>query len=313
MYRLFVFIFFFISPSLVFGQLCQKYRQEGITAYNSGNYTLALKKFQGAAKVSDADQCPDLNTWIAKTQKALQPRDTPRKPKPDPDPPSVSYTFVEPKMVRVEGGTFQMGSNDGSSDEKPVHSVSVSTFYIGKYEVTQAEWRSVMGKNPSSFTCSNCAVEEVSWNDIQEFLRKLNAKTDKNYRLPTEAEWEYAAKGGNQSKGYTYSGSNDLKSVAWYDDNTDSKTHPVGGKKANELGVHDMSGNVSEWCSDWYDENYYKNSPVQNPQGAQSGSYRVLRGGSWNDYGQDCRSSYRSADTPGNRSSTLGFRLVFVP
>ena len=155
-------------------------------------------------------------------------------------------------MVFVQGGSFQMGSNNGQSDEKPVHSVTVSDFYIVKYEVTQKEWRDIMGSNPSKWKGDNLPVEKVSWDDVQTFIKKLNAKTGLNYRLPTEAEWEYAARGGNKSNGYKYSGSNDIGSVAWYASNSGSKTHSVGQKKPNELGIYDMTGNVWEWCNDWY-------------------------------------------------------------
>jgi formylglycine-generating enzyme required for sulfatase activity len=213
----------------------------------------------------------------------------------------------EPELVFVEGGTFQMGSSSGESDEQPVHSVTLSSFNIGKYEVTQAQWIAVMGSNPSSFSgCDNCPVEEVSWNEVQEFIRKLNAQTGKNYRLPTEAEWEYAARGGKQSRGYTYSGSNDLGSVA--SNNSGSKKHAVGGKQANELGIYDMSGNVSEWCSDWYGN--YSSYNETNPTGASSGQFRVLRGGSWADFASFCRSAFRSSDNPVSRRSYYGFRLV---
>ncbi len=215
----------------------------------------------------------------------------------------------EPEMVFVEGGTFQMGSNSGESDEKPVHSVTLSAFNIGEYEVTQAQWKAVMGSNPSYFSgCDNCPVETVSWNDVQEFVRKLNAQTGKNYRLPTEAEWEYAARGGKQSKGYTYSGSNDLGSVAWYSDNSGSKTHGVGGKQANELGIYDMSGNVWEWCSDWYGN--YSSYNETNPTGASSGNYRVLRGGGRYCDAGDCRTAGRVGVNPDFRIYYLGFRLV---
>lgn len=186
-------------------------------------------------------------------------------------------------MVYVEGGTFTMGAtseqgSDAYSDESPAHSVTVSDFYIGKYEVTQAQWRAVMGSNPSNFKGDNLPVEQVSWNDIQKFITKLNTMTGKTFRLPTEAEWEYAARGGNQSKGYKYSGSNTLDNVAWYY-NSGGKTHPVGQKQPNELGLYDMSGNVWEWCQDWYGS--YSSSSQTNPTGPSSGSYRVLRGGDW--------------------------------
>jgi sulfatase modifying factor 1 len=215
----------------------------------------------------------------------------------------------EPELVFVEGGTFQMGSSSGESDEQPVHSVTLSSFNIGKYEVTQAQWKAVMGSNPSFFSgCDNCPVEQVSWNDVQEFIRELNAQTGKNYRLPTEAEWEYAARGGKQSRGYTYSGSNDLGSVAWYYYNSGSKTHAVGGKQANELGIYDMSGNVFEWCSDWYDN--YSSYNETNPTGASSGQNRVLRGGGWFTLAYGCRSAGRNWYYPDFRYYFGGFRLV---
>jgi formylglycine-generating enzyme required for sulfatase activity len=225
-----------------------------------------------------------------------------------------------PEMVFVKGGTFQMGSNDGEYNERPVHTVTLDDFYIGKYEVTQKEWREIMGTNPSSSKdCDNCPVEKVSWNEVQEFLKKLNAKTGKNYRLPTEAEWEYAARGGNQSKGYTYSGSNTTDNVAWYGENSyylgsehkNYGTNPVGQKSSNELGIYDMSGNVREWCSDWYGSDYYKNSSSNNPKGANSGTYRVLRGGAWFNKPASCRIAYRYSNAPTNRYSNIGFRVVF--
>ena len=216
------------------------------------------------------------------------------------------------EMVYVEGGTFQMGSNDGEADEKPVHSVTLNSFNIGKYEVTQKQWQDVMGSNPSNFTgCNNCPVEKVSWNDVQDFIQRLNTKTGSNYRLSTEAEWEYAARGGNKSRGYKYSGGDDIEAVAWYDDNSGSKTHTVGQKQANELGIYDMSGNVWEWCSDWYG-NYSSNSQ-NNPKGYSSGSARVYRGGGWAGYAQYCRASNRGNGGPGGRGGRMGFRLVVVP
>jgi len=213
-------------------------------------------------------------------------------------------------FVFVQGGTFSMGDNEWDW-AKPIHSVTVSDFYIGKYEVTQKEWKAVMGSNPSNFKGDDLPVEKVSWDDCQEFIRKLNAKTGKKYRLPTEAEWEYAARGGNKSNGYEYSGSNDLGSVGWFTDNSGSKTHPVGQKQANELGIYDMTGNVWEWCSDWYGS--YSSGSQTNPQGASSGSDRVFRGGSWLNIASLCRVANRYSYAPGGRGDYLGLRLVLSP
>ena len=218
----------------------------------------------------------------------------------------------EPEMVLVEGGTFMMGSNSGEDDEKPVNEVTLSSFSIGKYEVTQAQWLAVMGNNPSYFSgCDNCAVEQVTWDDVQKYISKLNSMSGKTYRLPTEAEWEYAARGGKQSRNYTYSGSDDIGAVAWYDGNSGTKTHEVGKKSPNALGIYDMSGNVYEWCVDWYGS--YSNRSSVNPTGASSGHYRVVRGGNWNRSPQYCRVAFRYNNPPVFRSNSLGFRLVLVP
>ena len=217
------------------------------------------------------------------------------------------------EMVRVEGGTFRMGAtseqeDEADSDEKPVHGVTLSSYYIGKTEVTQALWQAVMGSNPSRFEGSDLPVECVSWNDCQEFIQKLNRLTGRNFRLPTEAEWEFACRGGNNSRGYKYSGSNNLGSVAWYNDNSGGQTHPVGTKAPNELGIFDMSGNVWEWCSDW-NANYTSYSQT-NPTGPHSGSGRVYRGGSWFYYARYCRSSIRCYFIPTFRYGDLGLRLA---
>jgi formylglycine-generating enzyme required for sulfatase activity len=227
--------------------------------------------------------------------------------------PVVSFDDDSIEMVRVKGGTFTMGytseqGNDCYSDEKPSHQVTLSDFYIGKYEVTQAQWKAVMGSNPSHFKGDNLPVETVSWDDAQEFIRKLNVQTGKNYRLPTEAEWEYAARGGAQSRGTKYSGSNTVGDVAWYDGNSGNAIHPVGQKLPNELGLYDMSGNVWEWCSDWYGA--YSSGSQTNPAGPSSGSYRVDRGGSWCSYARNARVPFRDYGTPGYRGSALGFRLA---
>ena len=216
-------------------------------------------------------------------------------------------------MVRVEAGTFTMGATPEMKDpfdwEKPVHQVTLTNdYYIGKYEVTQALWQAVMGNNPSNYNGENLPVENVSWDDCQEFISKLNSITGKKFRLPTEAEWEYAARGGKKSKGYQYSGSSNLSEVAWYWDNSGSKTHAVGSKQANELGIYDMSGNVLEWCQDWY--GVYDSSSRANPTGVKIGPYRVRRGGCWSNFSTDCRSSYRDYNAPDDRNSFLGLRLV---
>ncbi|MFZ4520471.1 MAG: SUMF1/EgtB/PvdO family nonheme iron enzyme [Bacteroidales bacterium] len=216
-------------------------------------------------------------------------------------------------MLVVEGGTFMMGSNDGGDDERPIHKVTLYSFCIGKYPVTQKLWQLLMENNPSHFKGYQLPVDQVSWANTQEFIQKLNFITGKNYRLPTEAEWEYAARGGNQSRGYTYSGSNIIDDVAWYNSNSGGETHHVGQKHANELGLYDMNGNVWEWCNDWYSKDYYASSPESNPQGLADGYYRVNRGGSWYNYAQGCRASDRGHGTPVSRCAYLGFRLVLVP
>ena len=215
-------------------------------------------------------------------------------------------------MIGVEGGTFQMGIADSDAyiDEQPVHQVTVSSFSIGQTEVTQELWEAVMGSNsnPSNFKGSKQPVESVSWNDCQTFIAKLNQLTGQTFRLPTEAEREYAARGGNSSKGYKYSGSNTIGDVAWYSDNSYSRTHDVATKQSNELGLYDMSGNVTEWCSDWYDD--YSSSAQTNPTGASSGSFRVSRGGSWFSTARSCRVSSRGCLTPSFTYNALGLRLA---
>jgi formylglycine-generating enzyme required for sulfatase activity len=245
------------------------------------------------------------------------------------------------EMIAVEGGTFRMGAQrtdrikpnydaDAWDNESPVHKVTLSDFFIGKYPVTQAQWEAVMGSNPSYFKGDNLPVERVSWYDIvgtsgatqvingityysDGYIYKLNRKTGKKYRLPTDAEWEYAARGGTSSMGYKYSGSNTVGDVAWYWNNSGSKTHKVGTKQANELGIYDMSGNVWEWCADWYGP--YSNATQTNPTCPTSDSHRVIRGGSWNYFARFARVSFRGSvsDAPDARYDSQGFRLACSP
>ena len=225
------------------------------------------------------------------------------------------------EFAYVAPGSFDMGSNSGRSDEKPVHKVTISKPYLmGKYEVTQSEYQKIMGSNPSKFRGSSNPVEQVRWtDDVEDFCSKLTSRERSNgnlksgyvYRLPTEAEWEFAARGGVKSKGYKYSGSNSMDSVGWYEGNSGDKTHSVGQKSSNELGLYDMSGNVWEWCSDYY-EKPYKPDSVVNPKGGVRGWDRVVRGGSWSSSARSCRSAGRNCIQPRGRTSILGFRLVLA-
>ena len=220
----------------------------------------------------------------------------------------VSFT-----MIAVKGGTFTMGATSeqtgATSDESPTHNVTLSDYYIGETEVTQELWSAVMGSNPSHFTGDmQRPVEKVSWDDCQTFISKLNELTGETFRLPTEAQWEYAARGGNKSKGYTYSGSNEIDDVAWYFYNSDRTTHPVKTKAPNELGIYDMSGNLVEWCSDWYD--FYSSAAQTDPTGPATGSDRVTRGGCLSHPAAPCRVANRSYYAPANSDGGLGLRLA---
>ena len=205
-----------------------------------------------------------------------------------------------------------MGRNDGEPDSKPIHRVAITDFYIGQTEVTQAQWRVVMGNSPSYFNgCDHCPVENVSWNTVQEFIQKINNSNNGiEYRLPTEAEWEYAARGGTKRTGFRYAGSDKIDEVAWWSDNSSGVRRRSKAKKPNELGLYDMSGNVSEWCSDWYDLEYYAKCPSQDPAGPNTGFYRVIRGGSWKHSAHACHVTTRSRLQPKFRDSDLGFRLA---
>ena len=235
------------------------------------------------------------------------------------DVPMVTLAFHENKtymvngvsftMIPVDGGTFQMGSNDGDSCEKPVHQVTLSDYYMGQTEVTLKLWEAVMGKKPANTwnKSANNAVVFVTWDDCQKFIKKLNKLTGQHFRLPTEAEWEFASRGGNKSRGYKYSGSDNLDNVGWYCDNSGHKLHPVGSMSPNELGLYDMSGSVLEWCADRYGS--YPSSPQTNPIGPNSGSERVIRGGCWFGSSTSCRVTHRGSSTPSD-SDFIGMRLA---
>ncbi len=220
----------------------------------------------------------------------------------------------EIEMVFVKGGCFQMGDTfgDGYGDEKPIHEVCVGDFYIGKFPVTQKQWQKVMGNKPSYFKGDELPVEQVSWDDVQEFITKLNRQTGKAYRLPTEAEWEYAARSGGKAE--KWAGANiesELSDYAWGYENSGRKTHPVGQKKPNGLGLYDMAGNVCEWVQDWYDKDYYKKSPKGNPKGPKKGTVKALRGGSRFGKPQTMRTTDRFWNEPTERLYCFGFRLTF--
>ena len=295
-----------------------------------GSHTVRLEK--------DGYDQQEKTVQIAENQESMLDftlaKETPKAlPQPVPDASSTgNQTFtvngVSFTMIAVKGGTFTMGAtaeqgSDAYSDEKPTHQVTLSDYYIGETEVTQKLWQAVMGttiqeraKKGMHDTSLNGVGNSypmyyISWDDCQTFITKLNQLTGKNFRLPTEAEWEYAARGGQKSRGYKYAGSNTLSDVAWHTGNSGSKTHPVKQKQANELGLYDMTGNVCEWCQDWYGN--YGSAAQTNPIGPSSGSGRVRRGGGWNYSASCCRVAYRYYGSPGDRYGYLGFRVVLLP
>jgi formylglycine-generating enzyme required for sulfatase activity len=213
----------------------------------------------------------------------------------------ITYEFV-----RVPAGKFPMGSENRYPNEKPVHAVRLNAFFMGKTEVTQGLWQAVMGSNPAHFkNGKDFPVEKVSWNDCQEFIGRLNAMTGGGFRLPTEAEWEYACRAG--STGGRHGG---LDEIAWYLDNSKRTTHPVAGKKPNAWGLHDMPGNVLEWCQDWFEEKYYQKSPASNPHGPESGAYRVVRGSGWRSSAEGVCCTIRINSAPNYSFNTIGLRLA---
>ncbi len=223
-----------------------------------------------------------------------------------------SKALPEIDMVFVEGGTFMMGFNEDETEhsyEAPKHEVTLRAYKIGKYEVTQDIWEKVMGSNPSTFVGKDLPVENVSWDDVQVFIKKLNKLTGKHYRLPSEAEWEFAARGSNKSKGFIFIGGDDPDSIGWHFDNSDKHTHSVGLLTPNELGIYDMAGNVGEWTQDWYGP--YSAKSQTNPKGPKSSDIgKIFRGGNWATLAQYNRPACRNISNPNFRSSTIGFRLA---
>jgi formylglycine-generating enzyme required for sulfatase activity len=223
-------------------------------------------------------------------------------------------TVIEPgtgmEFLTVHGGCFPMGDSSGDADEQPVHQICLDDFLIGKYEVTQGQWLQIMGTRPSFFSsCGDtCPVESISWDEVQTFITRLNTLNGRTYRLPTEAEWEYACRSGGKSE--RYCGGDAIDGVGWYDKNSSSKPHPVGEKSPNGLGIHDMSGNVWEWVNDRFSKEYYGSTPSHNPAGPPQGTKRAIRGGSWYNDPRNVRATIRSCDEPDHRSINLGFRLA---
>ena len=218
----------------------------------------------------------------------------------------------EKDFVTIQGGIFDMGSNE-FVNERPIHQVTISDFKMSRYEITQKQWQNVMGNHPSANKeCENCPVEKISWDDAMGYIQKLNQLTGKHYRLPTEAEWEYAAKGGKKNRNFSYSGSNSISLIAWCMINSVLSTHPVGKKEPNELGLYDMTGNVWEWCSDWFDAEYYLYSEKNNPSGPKFASGgRVLRGGGYFDLDEVMKITHRGNGVPTRRDNDIGFRIVY--
>lgn len=217
-------------------------------------------------------------------------------------------------MVWVTGGRFIMGDNSGQADEKPAHEVVVDGFAMSKFPVTQWQWTVIMGNNPSDFKgCDQCPIDQVSWNEAQEFIRRLNHLTGKLYTLPTEAEWEFAAKAGKYGRYYNFSGSDNLDEVGWYTGNSERRPHPVGEKEPNELGLYDMSGNMWEWCKDWYQKFYYELEEKYSPEGPDSGAGKVRRGGSWFTQPINCRITTRNHVKMDYKDDAGTFRLAQYP
>jgi len=283
-----------------------KYEELGDEFFNNGNYSKAMVYYKKGTAIDENNavlkkKTEDCNMRIEE-----------------------SKITVSAKMVYVKGGWFEMGADDGytinanpNSHEGPIHKVYLNDFYIRNYEVTFAEYdkfcEATGRRKPEdkSWGRGNRPVINVSWHDATAYCEWLSIQTGKSYRLPTEAEWEYAARGGNKSRGFEYSGSNNINEVAWYSNNSNDKTHPVGTKQQNELGIYDMSGNVNEWCNDWYSDDYYSRSPDRNPTGPLKGNSnynRIIRGGSWLENEIECRVTWREFCS--RQYENTGFRYV---
>ena len=285
------------------------YKDKADACFKKRDYPCAEKWYRAALVIKKNDTY--CNQQLAETWRLAN------QPKPPTPAPATTTDRFAGQMVLVQGGSFEMGSNEGDANEKPVHRRSINSFYMGKTEVTQAQWRAVMGNNPSKFkNCSSCPVEQVSWNDVQQFLKKLNARTNQAYRLPTEAEWEYAAGGGGSRTRFgnsrdfidpehvNFDASASFKKNYSVTGQYREKTTPVGSFAPNTLGLYDMSGNVWEWCADWYKG--YPGSGIID----HTNQSRVVRGGSWESYPQSCRVAIRGDISPTDRDGSLGFRLA---
>jgi formylglycine-generating enzyme required for sulfatase activity len=323
-------------------EVCKIALDKGKKEYEAGNYDEAIKKFKEGEDLSVCKE--ECNEWINKCedrikeqrskqqqqqkereeaerkmreQEAKKQQEAERiareqqeeKQRQEKLKISTLPDVINRQMVYVQGGKFDMGCQKNCGEyERPVHQVVLNDFYIGKYEITQQIWQDIMGDSLSGFAGNNLPVESVTWNDVQDFIFQLNKLSGKNYRLPTEAEWEYAARGGNQSKKNTYSGSKDAGSIAWYYLNSNGSTHSIGIKKANELGLYDMSGNVSEWCNDLF--GIYRSRIETNPIGNSTGSEHVIRGGHWDGDATELRVSSRASAGADYHDNIIGFRLA---
>ena len=322
------------NPQIDYSPCYTSNMTKGDAIFKQGKYSDAKTYYVNAKKCNGGNPM-EAQKKIIQCNAKLNPAPKPTQSSASTPRTDQTYTVngISFKMVYVQGGTFTMGctseqGGDCDDDEKPIHSVTLSDFFIGETEVTQALWESVMGTTVREQRDKaepfwsmrgeggSYPMYYVSWNEAVEFCNKLNEKLRSQlpsgcrFALPTEAQWEYAARGGNKSRHYKYAGSNNVGDVAWYTDNSSSATHPVKGKQANELGLYDMNGNVWEWCEDW--KGSYSSSAQSDPKGPSSGSDRVLRGGGWNGNAGSCRVSYRNNYNPDFRYNFIGFRLTLV-